>query len=205
MLKSTLIDSILIGRSSVYRYLLIMITYEASLNLFKLLGLIVSGIYWITSKISLKKFMITFKTAFLVFLFGVPLLGLPFELACLLAICKYSISRKDSGQLHLMLVYLPLIAIKLVIWIRHSGWEFSYSIGNHVVALLYTTVLSTGEDLNDFPNHLKQWYSLSSSALAGICILIGWQHPYITYELCHLWTALLLLFHLRYKLKVKNV
>ena len=182
--------SILIGKASVYRFCLVLVVYESCRSVFNLILWTLNLTSRIHSKLKLPSFIISFKPVLFIALIGIPLLGLPFELICLLAMYKYFLSKRDQPQLSLLIACLPFIIMNVLVWIKHEGWENSYSLQNHLLGLLYASAF-----YDDGPQKYvlfargRRWQHLLSYIFGWISFLIGWQHPYACYHLVHIWTA----------------
>lgn len=191
-------NSLLIGNPSLYRGFLILAVFETCRSIFNLTIWTISLLHSIRSHIKL--FTIPFTAVFLLSIFGIPILGIPYELFCLLAIQRYALSKRDLPQLSLLIVSLPFIAVNLVVWVKNAGWENSYSLWNHLIGILYASVFYPNDDRK---KHIlliweKKWQHRILNIFGWISLLIGWQHPYGCFALVHVQLLLLQILRSRF-------
>jgi hypothetical protein len=84
--------------------------------------------------------------------------------------------------------------VNIAVWVKHSGWEGSYSARNHFLGLLYASVLYAKDNAKKPTSLLtRQWQQALLNIFGWMSAIVGWQYPYICFELVHAWTLVLVL------------
>jgi hypothetical protein len=191
--NNPLFYSLLIGYTSPYRVFFILLVFETCRLMFNLIIWTINLVYALRSYFNLFNFNMPFTGVFLLSLIGIPVLGLPFDIFCLLAMHKYSNSLRDLPNLSLLIVSLPFIVVNLYVWIKHAGWENSYSARNHFLGLLYSFVLYSKKRKQIASLSTKRFLNVILKLFGWVSLIMGWQYPHVCFELVHLWTLLHLL------------